>query len=134
MHFKQKAKAHLKILHPGPFVRTHHLSEPHPKAPIVKTCIVDGGLLSQDPDEQLIALEQEVEYSRNITGTVSPSIAPVTPGWEGPQSLLHSRDYESQDQDIELEDLSEVSSMTGIGTPANGIDLTPAQNAEAEDA
>ena len=88
----------------------------------------------QHPHEQLIAFKQEVEYLRNITGTVSPPIAPVTPGWEGPQSLFHNRDYESEDPDTELEDVSEVCSMTGIRTPTNGIDLTHAQNVEAEDA
>ena len=36
LHFKQKAKAHFKILHPGQLVRTHHLSEQHPEAPTVK--------------------------------------------------------------------------------------------------
>ena len=135
LHFKQKAKAHLKILHPAQFVRTHHLSEQHPEAPTVKSFIVDGGLLSHDPHEQLIALEQEVEYLRNITGTVTPSIAPVTPGWEGPQSLFHNRDrdYESEHPDTELEDLSEVSSMTGFGTPKD-TDLTTAENLEGEDA
>ena len=135
LHFKQKAKAHLKILHPAQFVRTHHLSEQHPEAPTVKSFIVDGGMLSHDPHEQLIALEQEVEYLRNITGTVSPSIAPVTPGWERPQSLFHNRssDHESEDPDTHLEDLSEVSSMTGFGTP-NDTDLTTAENLEGEDA
>ena len=73
-------------------------------------------MLSHDPHEQLMALEQEVEYLRNITGTVSPSMAPVISlGRERPQSLFHNRasDQESEDPDTELEDLSEVSSMTG---------------------
>ena len=65
---------------------------------------------------------------------MSPSIAPVTPGWKGPQSLFYNRDCESEDPDTELEDLSQASSMTGIGTTTNGIDLTPAQSVEAEEA
>ena len=65
---------------------------------------------------------------------MSPSIAPVSLGWGGPQSCFHNRDYESADPDTELEDLSEVGPMTSIGTFTNGIDLIPAQNVEAEDA
>ena len=57
LHFKQKAKAHLKILHPGQFVRTHHLYEEHPETQVAKSFIVDGGLLSQDPHEQFVPLE-----------------------------------------------------------------------------
>ena len=57
LHFKQKAKAHLNRLHPSQFVRTHHLSEQHPETPTVKPFIVDGGMLSHDPHEQLMALE-----------------------------------------------------------------------------
>ena len=80
LHFKQKAKAHLKILHPAQFVRTRHLSEQHPETPTVKSFIVYGGFLSHDSHEQLIALEQEVSYLRTITGTVSAPFPPATPG------------------------------------------------------
>ena len=48
--------------------------------------------------------------------------------------MFYNRDCEPEDPDTELEDLSEVSSMKGIGTPTNGINLTPAQNVEAEEA
>ena len=63
------------------------------------------------------------------------TIAPVTLGWDKPQSLFHNRgsDHESEDPDTELEDLSEVSSMTGFG-PQKDIDLTIAENLEGEDA
>ena len=118
LHFKTKAKAHLKILHPNQFVRTHHSYEQQSETPMVKSFIVDGGMLSLDPHEQLAALEHEVEYLRNITGAVSPSNY-QDPGWERPQSLFHNRtsDQESEDPDTELEDLSEVSSMTGFWNP-----------------
>ena len=64
-----------------------------------------------------------------------PSIAPVTLGWDKPQSLFHNRgsDHESEDPDTELEDLSEVSSMTGYRTPKDS-DLTKEENLEGEDA
>ena len=34
LHFKQKAKAHLKIVRPQQFTRTHHLSEHHPETQV----------------------------------------------------------------------------------------------------
>ena len=98
---------------------------------MVKSFIVD---LSLAPHEQLAALEHEVEYLRNVTGAVSPPNF-HDPGWERPQSLFHNRanDQESEDPDTELEDLSEVSSMTGYGTPKD-IDLTTDENLAGEDA
>ena len=61
LHVKQKAKAHLKIVRPQQFTRTHHLSEHHPETQVTLSFVVDGGMLSTDPHEQFIALEREVE-------------------------------------------------------------------------
>ena len=58
--FTQKAKAHLSryYVHTQQFTRIHLLFEQHPETWVNHSFVLDGGMLSTDPHEQLIALER----------------------------------------------------------------------------
>ena len=128
---------YLRIMRPGVFSRTFHSQEVN-ITEHVSTYVVDGRHLPEDPAEVLPILQAELaKVQQRVWNSGSPTVyhTNVAPNGEerepdGQTIVVHLT--EAEGEETAPEDLSEVSSQSGMGSPV--AEIGDEENFEAKTA